>query len=67
MKKLVLRSDIVDAMSDASMQSVQGGNDDKLIINTSTRPIQPTIRTDPTTVNPTVLYTKGSCPTCMTC
>lgn len=56
MKKLVFKKDIVEALSNASMQTVQGG---QIIINTSTRPIQTVINTDPTkTVDQTVLYTK---------
>ena len=70
MKKLVLKSDVVDAMSKDRIQNVYGGNIDgfgNLIINTSTRPT--IIRPNPTVSNTTTetLYTKGSCPTCMTC
>lgn len=65
MKKLLLKKDIVDAMSNATKNEVRGG----LIVNTSTRPTITVIDTSKTvteTVNDT-LYTKGSCPSCMAC
>lgn len=69
MKILVIKTDIIEAMSGASMQSAQGGErDEQILINTSTRPpIQPIDTSDLTKTISGTLYTKGSCPSCMAC
>ena len=53
MKKLVLKSDVVDAMSSTDMQSAHGGNElDAMVFTTSGRP--------------NTAVTCGSCGTCPT-
>lgn len=68
MKALVLKTDVIEAMSIAGTQNVQGGMElEQMIVNTSGRPTTPPVETNITKTVATTLYTKGSCPTCMTC
>lgn len=69
MKVLVLKTDVIEAMSIAGTHNVQGGMElEQMIVNTSDRPTVPPVeKTNITNTVATTLYTKGSCPTCMTC
>lgn len=72
MKKLVLKKDVVDAMSSSAQQSARGGNDfDAMVINTSGRP---NTAASCGSCNPCPIQTVvhvpesvGGCPTWMTC
>ncbi len=68
MKALVLKTDVIESMSIDGTQNVQGGMElEQMIVNTSGRPTTPPVETNITNTVATTLYTKGSCPTCMTC